>query len=152
MGVFSFPFTVLCPLGNHQNGKVQWFSLSLTMNQKRAGGGFYFCGNVYVLFQNPDTRFTYSPEWYSLEHHFISPHPASRHKLSRIESCSGCPKPRHIDASKLLWSSFPTLQLFSLIVLIYFLVLFSLITCFSLFLEEEFCLICLLLNLGKINL
>lgn len=36
MGVFSFPFTVLCPLGNHQNSEGQWFSLFLVVNQKRA--------------------------------------------------------------------------------------------------------------------
>lgn len=45
--LLSFPFTVLCSLGNHQSGEVQWFSLSFTGTQERASG------NVHLLYQNP---------------------------------------------------------------------------------------------------
>ena len=47
VGLLNFPFAVLCSLGNHQSGEVQWFSLSFTGTQDMASE------NVYLLYQNP---------------------------------------------------------------------------------------------------
>ena len=41
VGMFRFPLTVWYLLGNHQNGKVQWFSLSFTGTQERASGNIH---------------------------------------------------------------------------------------------------------------